>query len=251
MVNSQEIIERSIYSALLQVTMALGYTVDPNDYLPATPENAKRFEEDVKNLKKYIPIFGTANSSSKDKKTTPRIVVNAKGFYPGMIGLPKEIIGREVGQNYTYNEEPYETLDQYIDIHLVANNQEDLRLLHIILFNALPQRGYIKPYNVDKFLPSGNIFLEVGNFFDYPNTTLGLLEKVYEFRVYDTLIGEKEDLDTDFVPITDITVVLEKYDKSGVLLKVPLDVEPGSFSDAFSDAFEVRRTIYESMIENW
>ena len=54
MVNSQEIIERSVYSALLQVAIALGYTVDPNDYLPASEANAKRFEEDIKALKKYI-----------------------------------------------------------------------------------------------------------------------------------------------------------------------------------------------------
>lgn len=235
MVNSQEIIERSVYSALLQVAIALGYTVDPNNYLPATEANAKRFEEDIKSLKKYIPIFGTANSSSKDKKTTPRIVVNARGFYPGMIGLPKGILGKEVGQGYTMNEEPYETLDQYIDIHLVANTQEDLRLLHTIMFAALPQRGYIKPYTAEKFLQSGNIFLEVGNFFDYPNTTIGLLEKVYEFRVYDTLIGEKEDLPVDFVPINDITVVLEKYKESQVLLHV----YPPDFNKDFSDDFRI------------
>lgn len=235
MVNSQEIIERSVYSALLQVAIALGYTVDPNDYLPATEANARRFEEDIKALKKYIPIFGTANSSSKDKKTTPRIVVNARGFYPGMIGLPKEIMGKEVGQGYTMNEEPYETLDQYIDIHLVANTQEDLRLLHLIMFTALPQRGYIKPYNAEKFLWSGNIFLEVGNFFDYPNTTIGLLEKVYEFRVYDTLIGEKEDLPVDFVPINDITVVLEKYKENRVLLHV----YPPDFNKDFNEDFRI------------
>lgn len=218
MYNSQEIIERSIYSALLQVAIALGYSVDPNDYLPVSEANAARMKADIQALQKYIPVFGTANSSSKDKKTTPRIVVNARGFYPGMVGLPKEIVGKEVGLGYMANEEPYETLDQYIDIHLVANTQEDLRILHSIMFTALPQRGYIKPYTAEEFLFSGNIFLEVGNFFDLPNTTLGLMEKVYEFRVYDTLIGEKEDLPVDWVPINDISVVLEKYKESRLLL---------------------------------
>lgn len=233
MVNSQEIIERSVYSALLHVAMALGYTVDPNNYLPASVENANRFKEDIQKLKRYIPIFGTANSSSKDKKTTPRIVVNARGFYPGMIGLPKEIIGK-VGQDYTMNEEPYETLDQYIDIHLVANTQEEIRLLHIILFSAIPQRGYIKPYTSDKMLPSGNIFLEVGNFFDYPNNTLGLMEKVYEFRVYDTLIGEKEDLPVDWVPIKDIQVVLDEYHDNHILLDIHSDILGADFNEDFN-----------------
>lgn len=202
------------------MAIALGYSVDPNDYLPVSEANAAQMKEDIQTLQKYIPVFGTANSSSKDKKTTPRIVVNARGFYPGMIGLPKEVVGKEVGLGYTANEEPYETLDQYVDIHLVANTQEDLRILHSIMFTALPQRGYIKPYTAEEFLFSGNIFLEVGNFFDLPNTTLGLMEKVYEFRVYDTLIGEKEDLPVDWVPINDISVVLEKYHENRLLLEV-------------------------------
>ena len=226
MINSQEIIERSVYSALLQVAIALGYSIDPNDYLPVSEVNAAKMKADIAKLEKYIPVFGTANSSSKDKKTTPRIVVNARGFYPGMVGLPKEIIGKEVGLGYTANEEPYETLDQYIDIHLVALTQEDLRLLHSIMFTALPQRGYIKPYTAEEFLFSGNIFMEVGNFFDLPNTTLGIMEKVYEFRVYDTLIGEVEDKAVNWVPINDITVVLEKYQESQLLVEVSLPVPP-------------------------
>ena len=40
MVNSQEIIERSIYMALLRVTIELGYGLDPNNYLPVSVENS-------------------------------------------------------------------------------------------------------------------------------------------------------------------------------------------------------------------
>lgn len=218
MINSQEIIERSVYAAILRVAVALGYSLDPNEYLPVSEANSVKLKEDIAKLSKYIPIFGTANSSSKDQKTTPRIVVNARGFYPGSIGLPKELIEKSEGVGFSSNEEPYETLDQYIDVHLVANNQEDLRLLHQILFWSLPQRGYIKPYNEENFLPSGNIFIEVGNFFDYPNTTLGLLEKVYEYKVYDTLIGEKEDTPNDLVPISSIEVVLEQYGYDPLLI---------------------------------
>ena len=224
MVNSQEIIERSIYMALLRVTVELGYGLDPNNYLPVSIENSEKFQQDLKNLNKYIPIIGTGNATSKDQKITPRIVLNARGFYPGNIGLPKELIEKAEGIGFTANEEPYETLDQYMDVHLVASNQEDLRLLHQIMFWSLPQRGYIKPYTAEKFLPSGNIFIEVGNFFDYPNVNMGLLEKVYEYRIYDTLIGEKEDV---------ITVLLEKYGLPETLLKV----QETSFNQDFSRDF--------------
>ena len=233
MVNSQEIIERSIYMALLRVTIELGYGLDPNNYLPVSVENSEKFQQDLKNLNKYIPIIGTGNATSKDQKITPRIVLNARGFYPGNIGLPRELIEKAEGIGFTANEEPYETLDQYIDVHLVASNQDDLRLLHQIMFWSLPQRGYIKPYTAEKFLPSGNIFIEVGNFFDYPNVNLGLLEKVYEYKVQDTLIGEKEDVITDIVPMTSVTVLLEKYGLPETLLQV----QEKSFNPDFSRDF--------------
>ena len=213
MVNSQEIIERSLYSSLLEVSIGLGYSVNPNDYLPINSINQKKFQEDIQKLNKYVAIFGVGNNQSKDQKITPRIVVNAKGFYPGSIGLPRYLIEKEVGIGFTSSEEPYETIDQYIDVHLVANNQDDMRLLHQILFYSIPQRGYLKPYNEDKFLFTGNIFIELVNFFDKPNENVGILEKIYEFIVMDSLIEERTTV-TDLVPITDISLLLADYNET-------------------------------------
>ena len=213
MVNSQEVIERSIYSAILNTSVALGYSINPEEYLPVSEANSRKYAEAKKNLKKFVGIFGTGNNQSKDMKLTPRIVVNARGFYPGNIGLPKQLIGKEEGIGYTATEVPYSTIDQYIDIHLVANNQEDLRLLHQITFYSIPQRGYLKPYNQDKFLFSGNIFLELVNFFDTPNLEVGIMEKIYQFVVEDTLAYENTE-PLDWVPITDISAVIEAYDGS-------------------------------------
>lgn len=213
MVNSQEVIERSIYSAILNTSVALGYSINPEEYLPVSEANSRKYAEAKKNLKKFVGIFGTGNNQSKDMKVTPRIVVNARGFYPGNIGLPKQLISKEEGIGYTATEVPYSTIDQYIDIHLVANNQEDLRLLHQITFYSIPQRGYLKPYNQDKFLFSGNIFLELVNFFDTPNLEVGIMEKIYQFVVEDTLAYENTE-PLDWVPITDISAVIEAYDGS-------------------------------------
>lgn len=213
MVDSQEIIERSIYCSILNVAKELGFTVDPNEYLPINTQNQQRFKEDISKLTKYIQIFGTGNNQSKDIKLTPRIVVNAKGFYPGNIGLPRQLIEKEEGVGFTVTEEPYETIDQYIDVHLVANNQDDLRLLHKILFWSIPQRGYVKPYNQQKFLFSGNIFVELINFFDIPNLELGLMEKVYEFLIQDTLVLEKAQ-ESYLVPIVDINLLLADYNEN-------------------------------------
>ena len=62
MVNSQEIIERSIYVAILNMAIKLGYTINPEDYLPTSAVNAERFKEDLKKITDdkgfYISIFG-------------------------------------------------------------------------------------------------------------------------------------------------------------------------------------------------
>ena len=221
MINSQEIIERSVYSAIFNVAITLGYALNPEDYLPVSVENQAKYQADVGNLKKLIGIFGTGNNLSKGQRITPRITVNARGFYPGLIGMPKMLVEKEVGVGYTANEEPYETIDQYIDVHLTATTQEDLRLLHQILFWSIPQRGYIKPYNEPEFLFSGNIFIELINFYDQPTQEVGIMEKVYEFLVLDTLVGEKENVPIDWVPIKDISVLLENYGYT--LVKVPTE----------------------------
>lgn len=208
MINSQEIIERSLYDAILQVAITLNCSLDPNEYLPLTPESVERCKRDKNRLDKYIAIYGTGNATSKDKKETPRIVLNARGFFPGSIGLPKNLIEKKIGIGYTAFETPSETIDQYLDVHLVASNQEDLRLLHQILFFSLPARGYIKPYYIKEMPADGNIFIELGNFFDVPNNNLGLLEKVYEFRVYDTLVGLNDNLQVDMPEIISIEAII-------------------------------------------
>ena len=221
MINSQEIIERSIYKALLDVAISLGCTVDPDNYLPASEENAKKFKKDTQSLKKFIAIFGTGNAEAKGSKGAPRIVVNARGFYPGAIGMPKQLIDK-AGIGYMAYEQPYETIDQQIDVHLVATNQADLRLLHQIMFWALPQRGYIKPYYAEKPLFSGNIFIEVTNFYDSPNNNMGILEKVYQYAIRDCLL-ETNNPGTEITPIKNIEVLANEFGYN--LSEISLDIE--------------------------
>lgn len=218
MVNSQEVIERSVYDSLLKTAMALGYTIDPNDYLPISPENQRRFDEDIKELQLYIQIFGTGNNQAKGRKLTPRIVVNARGFFPGNVGLPRQLIDKGVGEGFTVHEEPYVSFDQFIDIHLVADNQEHMRLLHQVLFYSIPQKGYIKPYTSPQFKFTGNIFIQLLNFQDANDLRDGIMEKIYQFEVQDTLISERVSQE-DISPIRDIVAVMEDYNevKKGII----------------------------------
>ena len=71
MINSQEIIERSIYQALLNASIKLGYSLDPNNYLPISIENQKRFKEDMDklNAKKLTEIYKEISLSPQQLNT--------------------------------------------------------------------------------------------------------------------------------------------------------------------------------------
>lgn len=217
MVNSQEIVERTFYISLLDVAIKLGYTVNPDDYLPQSMENQERFEEDISKLPLFIPIFGIGQNFVRGPKECPRITLESKAYYPGGIGLNKEILNKVDGA-YQVSELPYETKSTTIDVHLVANTQRDMRILHTIMYAALPPRGYLKPYLNDyeewktsRLDKEGNIYIEVGNWYDQPNVEHGILEKIYTYSVEDGIVDDTLT-DIEISPITDITLLLSPDD---------------------------------------
>lgn len=220
MVNSQEIVERTFYISLLSVALKMNMTLNPEDYLPLSSENEKRYLQDKDALDKFIPIFGVGNNHVRGPKDTPRITIESTAYYPGDIGVDKYIIGDQLESGiYQASEFPFETKDITLDIHLVANTQTDMRILHRILHEALPVRGYIKPYfnNLEEWdngrlSPTGNLFIEIGNYFDNPDVSHGLLEKVYQYTVKDGILPDKEVEDGIISPITDISVLIGTYE---------------------------------------
>lgn len=99
--------------------------------------------------------------------------------------MNKYIIGDKLEDgNYQASEFPYETKDITIDVHLVSQTQADMRLLHTILYTGLPARGYVRPYFNDleewekgRLAPTGNLFIEIGNYYDHPDVEHGILER--------------------------------------------------------------------------
>ena len=89
-----------------------------------------------------------------------------------------------------------------------------MRLLHSILYKALPTQGYIKPYFNDRklfmeegLLKSDNIYLEVGNHYDHKDNGHGLLEHVYQYKITDGVVSD-DISDVDLVPIRDISLLI-------------------------------------------
>jgi hypothetical protein len=220
MVSSEEIIERSFYMNLLQVALKSGLTLDPDDYLDEngrpTAESEKKYKADLEEIskKKFVAIFGIGNNQERGIKMVPRITLELQGYYPGTIGMERYQVDDKFPENPWVMETGYTTKEVVIDVHLVSKTQADMRLLHSIMYKALPSQGYIKPYLNDKeafvssgLLQSNNIYIEVGNYYDHQDTDHGLLEHVYQYKVSDGIVTE-EETDMELVPIKDITCLI-------------------------------------------
>lgn len=221
MVTSQEIIENTFYISLLNETLERKLTINPEDYLdysktPPLPslDGERRYNIDRKAIgNKFISIFGIGNNQSRGAKETPRITLELKSYYPGSIGLPKEDLDED---NENIIDFGYETKDILIDVHLVSSTQNEMRTLHDIMYKALPARGYIKPYigkrlkdwKESKTLKTGNLYIEVGNYYDHQDLNHGLLEKVYTYTVRDGLLPTVVE-DVDITKIRDISCLLK------------------------------------------
>lgn len=225
MVSTEEIIERSIYMNLLTVALKAGVTLDPEEYLGPTGlptvQGETRFQHDKAAMSKFVYIFGIGNNQERGIKETPRISMELKGYYPGSVGMERFQIDDSIPNNPRMVETGYLSKGVTVDIHLVAKTQKDIRLLHSIMYKALPTEGYIKPFfnNKEEFmrtglLPSENIYLEVGNYYDHQDTEHGLLEHVYTYKVTDGIVDNNVLEDVQLVPIRDITCLIGTNEQS-------------------------------------
>jgi hypothetical protein len=239
MVSSEEIVERSFYMNLLAVAIKAGNTLDPNNYLDSTTgmptkETEAKYQKDKKAIKKFVYIFGIGNNQERGIKEVPRITLELQGYYPGMIGMERYQLDDDKA-NPRMLDTGYLSKDIVIDVHLVSKTQADMRLLHSIMYKALPTQGYIKPFLGDreKFLNepglwrSENIYVEVGNYYDHSDTDHGLLEHVYQYKINDGVVNEETADNFDLVPIKDISVLIgsqNQGEKDYVALQVPAPV---------------------------
>lgn len=216
----EEIVERTFYMSLLSTALVNGLTLDPDDYLPVSNSSQKKLQEDMASMSKFIYIFGVGNNQSRGPKIVPRITLELQGYYPSTFGIDTRRIDRVDGKTVLVETDSFPR-DTVIDVHLVTNNQEDMRLLHSIMYTALPSRGYIKPFNGSKeeyysssMGPSNNMFIEIGNFYDKQELQHGLIEKVYSYTIHNGVLPER--VVTEVPTITDISMSISPSSGSPV-----------------------------------
>lgn len=193
----EQALERSVYEALRLVTVAEGYLPNIRDYDIENPDIniAKQAVKDYntaaqtirQNKGFVVEIFNYSSAEARGLKKTPRIVIQTEAFQQGQIGFDNRI-------NYEYNEQlgeyvskrsPAVTSDFYFNIHLVASDVKQIRVLHGIMVTCLPRLGYIKWYTDAKLRPSHNLLVYYLSYLEADFLAEGIIEKIYRYRIPD------------------------------------------------------------------
>lgn len=208
--NTPQRIERSIYKAIHTILVREGYWVNDQNYTnDATgATNLKNALIGVTNTKGYyIEPFGPGSSKSKGEKYAPRIAMVGKRLLPGNIGNPSSPQPEPhptIPGHFKWVIPPDMSMMLQIDIHLVARTAEQSWVLDAVLAEALGARRHLKFYDD----ATRKFFIKQYNYYDIPDATEGLTEKIYSYEVNDIYLTDGEVIEQDVPGINHITIEL-------------------------------------------
>lgn len=202
--NLQERVERSIFEAIRKVLVQEGYLPDitnavryPSVNGNFTAQAQANWEADLATVKVNkgfaIEIFGYSASDQRGTKKVPRIVIESMRSMPSEIGAPMDgiILEDPLQPDASYRQPlPYMASNLQFDIHLVGNSAKQVRVLQSVLAKALGTVKYIPYY--DEVPPPELFFLRQYNYFDVPDQTEGIEEKVYSYEAPDLFDVQEE-----------------------------------------------------------
>lgn len=202
--NTQELLERTIELALLELTVSNGYLPNRNLFLsnPAGYETAKAA---IRNSSKKfcIEIFGAGSPHDRDLKTIPRIVINSGGFYPADTG---NAFGPVLSKNintpgYSLQVEAPRFSNYRFEISLVSKSSSQDRVLESIRQASLVNMSYLTLYT-----SNNKVLIEQTFTRDVSDSNTGLIEKVYGYEAKDVMEQFPEVIKSDVAKIRDIQI---------------------------------------------
>ncbi len=218
LINTIEIVERSLFHAIRKEVVDKGYLPDITLY-PNTDVGVQSYNADLANIKANngfaIEVFGVGSSQKKYDKKTPRIVIDRLNTLPGALGgSPGRIYTGIVNDNALSPESfrvslmPPQSTDFTYSVILTYETAEQARILFQLLALALPKRGYITQFNN----PVKYMFVKQANFYELVDQDKGTTDSVYTYTVEDIFEATGEDGLVDYpesrtiVPITEIKI---------------------------------------------
>lgn len=213
----EEALERSVFELLRKKTVSMGYLPDieefdiENNDMDISSKAQEDYSKELNNISKSkgfaIEIFNYANQQYYGQKKPPRIVIQTESFLQGQLGL-------DTTQKYKRDEDgKYRALqsesmlsDFYFNVHLVTNTTLQTRVLHQIMHEAIPRRGYIPWHNNDILKENNNLMVRYINMGDVGWPNEGIIEKVFRYEIPDAHTVDNRILITDIAAINNITV---------------------------------------------
>lgn len=196
-------IEDSIFHWIRKKIVEEGYLPDITTY-PNTDLGTANYNLAKKNIlagpKKFcIEIFNTGSSQSKPALGVPRMVLRHRLNLPGGLGSPDGPNyyltngDPQNGGSYTVVRFPGRTTDLYYDIHLVSNTAKQNVILHAIVEACLRGARYLPFYDNEQ----EHFYIQHISHRDYPNTTEGIIENIYTFKISDIYMIEPQPFFSD------------------------------------------------------
>lgn len=215
--NIQQRIERSIYERIRLILVREGLWPDESavDY----SNNKTLWDTAIRNIVQAkafaVEPFGHGSSQDKGERRTPRIVIIPRRFTPGDIGNPVNPVVVQSETDITQFDQvilPQQTVEFHLDIHLVSSTASQDRTLNAIMYEALGSRRFI-PFYDDS---TKNFFLKQYNYYDLPDPSVGVEEKVYSYQVDDLYITPPEVVMANVPTIAEITAEIQIVYSPGV-----------------------------------
>jgi len=215
----QEILEGSIWQAIMDQLVKYGYAPDPANFelngpdlvtlRNADTEYDNAIKDIINNHGFSIGLFNASNSQYKGLLDVPRIVITTQSVIPGALGNDTAPIYELVGDYYVKKRSPSMAVDYFFNVYLVANTIKQLRILGAILIEAFPRRGYIKTYLDENIVSSGNLMVEFTGYMDSENIEEGVMEKVNSYKICDIFEALPQEIPTTYPisPIKEINIL--------------------------------------------
>jgi hypothetical protein len=203
--NVQEIIERSLFEVIREELVDKGYI--PNITLfPDTEQGYADYNIAISAIvttKGFaIELFNEGSNLAKGIKKVPRIVINTGNFLPGALGGDPQRFYLDQGQSYQSLVTPPQTVDFFVNVHLVSGTVEQERILNSLIALAIQRRGYVPFYDGT----SNTFFCRYLNFYHIDDQDTGLMEKVYAYQVSDCWDTEDRVINSNIAKITQINL---------------------------------------------
>lgn len=209
---AQQVIERSIFEKIRLELVDKGYLPNITSYTnDAAGQIAYNSAIDtiVQTKGFAIELFSTGTNKAKQVKKVPRIVMKSGSFLPGALGGSPSRIYEDQGTSYKALVTPPQTVDYYINFHLVSENIEQERVLAAILALSIQRRGYIT--RIDDATKS--FFAKYLNYYDGDNVDEGITEKIYAYEIPDCWDTEDIVVEATVAKLAEITLEtnVQKY----------------------------------------